>query len=128
ATPVSYRLIRTTVCEDIPRLPLLAAGGPSAAPAPPDGAFFPGGPGGEPGMPFLPPGLWPEEPGGPIDTSPPGFPPPPPTGPPTEPPVVPPGPPTEPPVTAVPEPGTWALMILGFGLIGARLRRRVTVA
>jgi hypothetical protein len=25
---------------------------------------------------------------------------------------------------AVPEPGTWALMLLGFGCIGWRLRRR----
>lgn len=28
------------------------------------------------------------------------------------------------PVSAVPEPGTWATMLLGFGLIGWRLRRR----
>jgi hypothetical protein len=48
-----------------------------------------------------------------------------------QPPVFPPGvePPIGPPVgppptTPVPEPGTWALMILGFGLLGARLRRR----
>ena len=27
---------------------------------------------------------------------------------------------------AVPEPGTWALMILGFGLVGSALRRRVS--
>lgn len=30
----------------------------------------------------------------------------------------------EPPVAAVPEPGTWALMLIGFGLCGAILRRR----
>jgi uncharacterized membrane protein YgcG len=31
--------------------------------------------------------------------------------------------PAPPPVGAVPEPGSWALMILGFGLIGSGLRR-----
>ena len=31
-------------------------------------------------------------------------------------------------VVAVPEPGTWALMILGFGGAGAMLRRRRVVA
>lgn len=31
-------------------------------------------------------------------------------------------------VTAVPEPGTWALMILGFGSAGAMLRRRRSLA
>ena len=29
-----------------------------------------------------------------------------------------------PPTSAVPEPGTWALMLMGFGLIGWRVRRR----
>ena len=29
---------------------------------------------------------------------------------------------------AVPEPGTWAMMILGFGVVGASLRRRRTLA
>lgn len=34
-----------------------------------------------------------------------------------------------PPVGAIPEPGTWALMLLGFGFVGAALRRRkATVA
>lgn len=32
------------------------------------------------------------------------------------------------PVTAVPEPGTWALMIAGFGLMGAALRSRKSLA
>lgn len=31
---------------------------------------------------------------------------------------------TTPPVPGIPEPGTWALMILGFGAVGASLRRR----
>lgn len=30
----------------------------------------------------------------------------------------------QPPVAAIPEPGTWALMLIGFGLCGAVLRRR----
>jgi hypothetical protein len=32
------------------------------------------------------------------------------------------------PRTAVPEPATWAMMIVGFGLVGATLRRRAAVA
>jgi len=44
-------------------------------------------------------------------------------GPPTQPPTQPPGQPT-PPTPAVPEPATWAMMILGFGLTGCMLRRR----
>jgi hypothetical protein len=35
----------------------------------------------------------------------------------------PPGPPNSPPPPAVPEPGTWMTMILGFGLVGWMLRR-----
>lgn len=34
----------------------------------------------------------------------------------------------DPVVTAVPEPATWAMMITGFGIAGATLRRRRTVA
>jgi len=30
-------------------------------------------------------------------------------------------------ISAVPEPATWALMILGFGLVGAAMRRRRTL-
>lgn len=33
---------------------------------------------------------------------------------------------TTPPTDAVPEPATWAMMILGFGLVGAAIRRRKT--
>jgi hypothetical protein len=36
----------------------------------------------------------------------------------------PPPPPPPPPVGGIPEPGTWALMILGFGAVGAAMRRR----
>jgi hypothetical protein len=42
-------------------------------------------------------------------------------GPPSSPP--PPPPPSPPPPPALPEPGTWMTMILGFGLVGALLRR-----
>ena len=42
-------------------------------------------------------------------------------GPPTE---TPPNPPETPPPPVVPEPGTWATMLLGFGLIGFVMRRR----
>ena len=36
--------------------------------------------------------------------------------------------PASPPVLAVPEPSTWAMLIAGFGLIGAATRRRMQVA
>jgi len=36
----------------------------------------------------------------------------------------PPGSPPPPPVPGVPEPATWAMMIIGFGLLGGLLRRR----
>lgn len=104
----------------------------------PGGGVSPGGPGTTPIPPIVtPPILEPPITEPPI-IFPPGEPPPvvppgvePPVGPPGgEPPVIgpPPGPPVEPPiitppvVTPVPEPGTWALLILGFGLVGARLR------
>lgn len=55
----------------------------------------------------------------PIDNLPPGL-----GGPPVV--IHPPGPPSPPPpsVTPVPEPATWALMIMGFGLAGAALRTK----
>lgn len=34
---------------------------------------------------------------------------------------------TPPPVGAIPEPGTWALMLMGFGFVGAAMRRRGVV-
>ncbi len=107
----------------------------------PDGGVSPGGPGTTPVTPPVteppvvgPPVVEPPVTEPPVTqppvTEPPVVGPPvvePPIGPPgVEPPVVgpPPGPPTpQPPITTpVPEPGTWALMILGFGLLGARLR------
>ena len=33
-----------------------------------------------------------------------------------------------PPTNAIPEPATWAMMIMGFGLVGAGLRRRAALA
>ncbi len=104
----------------------------------------PGTPGNPPIPPIAPPGEEPPTVSPPVTQPPTGEPPvtppgeepptvtPPPVAPPIdEPPTVfPPGmeppiaPPPVTPVTPVPEPGTWALMILGFGLLGARLRRR----
>jgi hypothetical protein len=120
ATPRAYALIATTVCETAPR--------PAAAPdaAAPNLVIVPGG---EPGLPAdgfipgsdtetaLPPIIGPGFPGtgGPPTLVVPG-------GPGTEPPFVRPPVIAPPPVVPVPEPGAWALMILGFGLIGARLR------
>ncbi|TAJ71367.1 MAG: PEP-CTERM sorting domain-containing protein [Phenylobacterium sp.] len=115
ATPRAFALIATTVCETGPR--------PAAAPV--------NAPGGEPGLPadglfprtdtetVLPPIIGPGFPGsdGPPTVVVPG-------GPGTEPPVIVPPVIGPPPVVAVPEPGTWALLILGFGLVGARMRRR----
>jgi hypothetical protein len=40
----------------------------------------------------------------------------------------PPGPPPPPVITAVPEPATWIMMIVGVGLIGLQLRRRRAAA
>lgn len=109
------------------------------------GPTGPTGGGGGPG-PTPPPGVEPplveppvteppfvEPPIGPPGEEPPVFPPgeEPPIFPPTGPPVIEPptGPPIlEPPTTPVPEPASWALMILGFGLLGARLRATSSAA
>ncbi|MBL8769751.1 MAG: PEPxxWA-CTERM sorting domain-containing protein [Phenylobacterium sp.] len=123
-----FMLLTTTICESGP--PALLAGGPPGATG--EGGF-PGLPFddlgtddeviiGPPGTPLFPPDID-EPPLIPEGVLPPTVPPgPPPLG---EPPVGPPPPPVvEPPTTAVPEPGTWLLMILGFGGVGAALRRR----
>jgi hypothetical protein len=80
--------------------PLPAAGTPLGSTG-----GVPGGTGG--GFPGFPGGIVPVVPPGPPVT-----------------PIDPPTPPPPPPVPAVPEPGTWALMLIGFGLCGAALRRR----
>jgi hypothetical protein len=79
-----------------------------------------------PGPPVGPPTVTPPQtpPDTPPVTPPPGPPPVPPVGPPVGPPPITPAEPPGPPVTPIPEPSTWALMILGFGLAGAGLRRR----
>lgn len=87
--------------------PLVASALPLANFSPPGG----GGGGGVLPLPGTPGGGTPGTPGNP--------------GPPT-PPVVDPG--TGTPPTGVPEPSSWALMILGFGAIATALRRRVRVA
>ena len=121
-----YALIETTVCETgAPPLRLLSLAGPPNADeaGAPAIAVFPVGPGGDDGgLTFFPPS--PPEDGEPpfIDVGGPN----PPTTPPVPPPDAP-NPPVQPPLpptAAVPEPGNWVLMIAGFGLAGAALRRR----
>lgn len=70
-----------------------------------------------------PPAVFFTPPGGGIVTPPGGVSTPPggPGGPPNQPPETPPLQPTPPP--ALPEPGTWLMMILGFGMVGVALRR-----
>lgn len=88
-------------------LPIAPAGFvPDLAPVAP-GALGPGGPGGG-GNGFGPPPVFPTGPGGNI----PGLPGPTPTPTPTT------------PVPAVPEPASWAMMSLGFAIVGFAVRRR----
>jgi hypothetical protein len=83
------------------------------------GGFTPiGGGGGGGGFYPYPPTPTPEPTPTPVPT-------PVPTPSPTPPVVInPPGPGTPTPIPGVPEPATWAMMILGFGFVGYRLRRR----
>ncbi len=93
--------------EAVSSLETLPATVQQAALLPPGGGT--GGPGG--GIIFGPPGGGGGSPGtgAPPDAGP------------TNPPPL---PPTAPPVSAVPEPGTWMMMLLGFGFIGFSMRRR----
>ncbi len=77
---------------------------------PPPPTFF-----SPPGGGIVPRGGGSSPPGG--GSTPPGGP----GGPPNQPPENPPPPPNQPP--ALPEPGTWMMMILGFGMVGLSLRR-----
>lgn len=74
-----------------------------------------------------PPPVFFTPPGGGVVTPPGGGTPPPggPGGPPNQPPENPPPPPNPPP--ALPEPGTWLMMILGFGMVGLALRRNAPI-
>lgn len=90
-------LLPTQPVPELPELlPALAQAGP---PIPP--IFLPGG-----GVIFIPPGGGGGGPGPPPPSPPPPSPPPPP-----------------PPPLSLPEPGTWAMMIVGFGIAGIQLRR-----
>lgn len=83
--------------------------GPDGFPTGPvGGGNTPTGPGFVPGV-VAPPGGTPNNPGNPDN---------PPTTPPTNPPVQPPV------IPAVPEPATWAMLVMGFAMLGATLRRR----
>lgn len=112
ATPLAYALIATTICEAGPPPAMAAPAASAGAPDLPADGFTPG----TETETVLPPTFGPGFPS--VDG-------PPAAGPGTEPPVI--APPVFVPPPAgpapVPEPGTWALMIVGFGLMGARLRR-----
>jgi hypothetical protein len=105
-----------------PRRPGMPAEPVAAVPPPTPFIDLPGAPvplGGEVELPIAPVvfGGVPGGPGGPpipVFGGGGGFPPPPPVVPPV----------VTPPVAAVPEPSTWAMLILGFGLVGAVLRRQ----
>lgn len=106
ATPASYALISAIICDG-PGLvgPVFPEDEPGPVP-PPGVEVFPDlGP--EPGI-FFPPA---PEPGPFLEDWPLLRP-------------QPPSPPSTPGPAGVPEPGVWALMIVGFGLVGVRLRRR----
>lgn len=129
--------------------PFIVVGGPGPEPILGPEVGPPIAPPGQPPLtpPLGPPVIPPDTPPGQPDTpvGPPGQPPLTPPGPPGQPPVIPPGPPGpptvtvvippgppgppgQPPVTPIPEPSTWMLTILGFGGLGAMLRRRRTRA
>lgn len=120
AVPAAYALIATTICESAYAAgPVVADSGYAGAPLGPDDVGVP---------------VTAVTPVVPDEDSPPTIfvdNPPPPEGPtlyppvggftpPIEPPL---GPPTTP-IAGVPEPTTWALFLLGFGAVGAVLRRR----
>lgn len=112
-----FTLIKTTICTQAPP-PVVIVGPPPPVLEPELTVLPPLGPPGpetlNPDITILPPGpplLTDDGPFVVVVVTPPG----------------PPGPPAlEPPIRpdAVPEPGTWLLLILGFGALGARLRTR----
>ena len=109
-----------------PVTPVTPPTGPDTPPdTPPGPPVTPPGPPGTDTPPVVPPVTPPDTGGPPVvppvipPVGPPDVPPPP-VVPPVIPPVI---PPVVPPVGAVPEPGAWALMLIGFGAVGGALRR-----
>lgn len=109
ATPLAYALIATTICEAGPAAAAAAPAAPDQALGLPGDGLIPGADTETALSPIVGPGF--------LGADPPFG------GPGGEPHVTVPPIPAPPPLAPVPEPGTWALMILGFGLMGARLRR-----